>query len=165
MKITTFTAVCLLMLISCFLATASAEPTLNLDWKQNSGFNTKSGITGTWTITPLFIDNGTLSNATYIEFYLDNQLQKNATSAPFSWSFDTANYPEGTHTIKVTARNTQGETAVTEEQRDFAGFPLISIVGALLFASLVFAFVLVVTWFWIQEKARARSIQKATLGN
>ncbi|HSV50243.1 MAG TPA: Ig-like domain-containing protein [Candidatus Acidoferrales bacterium] len=165
MKTKTFTAVCLLLLISCFLATASAKPSLSLYWTQNSGFNTKTGITGTWTITPLFSDNGTQANATYIEFYLDNQLQKTLTQTPFSWSFNTDNYAEGTHTIKVIAYNALGQSATVEEQRNFTGFPVISVVGALLFASVVFAFVLLATWFLIHEKAHKRRIQKTTKGS
>ncbi len=165
MKITYLTVVCLVLLTVGFFATASAEPTLRLEWLQNSGFNMKTGITGTWTVKPSLIDNNTIANASYVEFYLDNQLQVNKTTAPFTWSFDTANYAEGTHTIKVTAANEAGEAAVAEEQRIFTGFPLISVVGALLFASLVFAFVLLLTWFWIHDKARKRRIAKATVGS
>jgi hypothetical protein len=165
MKITRIVTVCLVLLITGFFAAASAEPTLQLEWIQNSGFNMKTGITGTWTINPTLIDNGALANATYVEFYLDNQLQAHRTSAPFSWSFDTANYPEGTHTIKVIAVNAAGETAVAQEQRVFTGFPLISVVGALLFASLVFAFVLLLSWFWIHDKARKRKTAKETLSS
>jgi hypothetical protein len=165
MKITRLTAVCIALLLAGFLATASAEPTLQLDWVQNSGFNMKTGITGTWTIKPTLIDNGTVANASYVEFYLDNRLQSNQTSAPFSWSFDTAIYGEGTHTIRAIAVNAAGEAAVTEEQRVFTGFPLISVVGALLFASLVFAFALLATWFWIHEKANKRRIVKSTVSS
>jgi hypothetical protein len=161
MKITHLTAVCLILLASS-LTVASAETTLQLDWTQNSGFNMKTGITGTWTIKPTLIDNNTIANTSYVEFYLDNQLQANQTTAPFTWSFDTANYAEGTHTVKVITVNEAGEAAVAEEQRVFTGFPLISVVGALLFASLVFAFVLLFSWFWIHDKARKRKIARAT---
>jgi hypothetical protein len=164
MKITYLTVACFVLVVVGFLATASAEPTLQLEWLQNSGFNMKTGITGTWTIKTTLIDNNTIANASYVEFYLDNQLQANQTTAPFTWSFDTANYSEGTHTIKVIAANDSGEAAVAEEQRVFTGFPLISVVGVLLFASLVFAFVLLLTWFWIHDKARKRRIAKATVG-
>lgn len=164
MKITQLTVTCLALCIMVFLANASAEPTLQLEWLQNSGFNMKTGITGTWTIKPSLIDNNTIANASYVEFYLDNQLQANQTTAPFTWSFDTANYAEGTHIIKVIAANEAGEAAVAEERRVFTGFPLISVVGVLLFASLVFAFVLLLTWFWIHDKARKRRIAKATVG-
>ena len=165
MKITYLTVACFVLVVVGFLATASAEPTLQLEWFQNSGFNMKTGITGTWTIKPSLIDNNTIANASYVEFYLDNQLQANQTTAPFTWSFDTANYAEGTHTIKVITVDDAGETVVAEEQRVFTGFPLISVVGALLFASLVFAFVLLLTWFWIHDKARKRRIAKATVGS
>jgi hypothetical protein len=165
MKITHLTIACLALFIVGFLATASAEPTLQLEWTQNSGFNMKTGITGTWTIKPNLIDNNTIANVSYVEFYLDNQLQANQTTAPFAWYFDTANYAEGTHTIKVIAVNETGEAAVTEEQRVFSGFPLISVVGALMFASLVFAFALLATWFWIHDKARKRKIARATVGS
>lgn len=165
MKITHLTVACLALFTVGFLAVASAEPTLQLEWIQNSGFNMKTGITGTWTINPILIYNGTIANASYVEFYLDNQLQANQTSAPFTWSFDTANYAEGTHTIKVITVNEAGETAIAEEQRAFTDFPLISVVGAVLFASLVFAFVLLLSWFWIHDKARKRKIAKATVGS
>lgn len=165
MKITRPTAVFIALLLSGFLATASAEPTIQLNWVQNSGFNMKTGITGTWTIKPVLIDNGTIANVSHVEFYLDNQLQANRTLAPFSWSLDTANYAEGIHTIKVTAVNALGESATAEVQRVFTGFPFITVVGVLLFASLVFAFVLLFSWFFIRDKARKRGIAKTTQGS
>jgi hypothetical protein len=165
MKITHITIACFALFIVGSLATASAEPTLQLEWAQNSGFNMKTGITGTWTIKPTLLENETIANVSYVEFYLDNQLQANQTSVSFAWSFDTANFAEGTHSIKVIAVNEAGEAAVAEEQRVFSGFPLISVVGVLLFASLVFAFVLLFSWFWIHDKARKRKIARATVGS
>ncbi len=157
MKHKSLTALCFLLLLSGIVA-ASAEPSLTLDWYKQSGFSVGNGINGAWTITPLFSDN-----ASYVEFYLDGQLQQNATSAPFSWSFDTANYAEGYHTIKAVAFNPQGESATASEERDFTGFPVIYIVGVAVFGVFAFAVLLVLSWFWIKDKARARRANSAVI--
>jgi len=147
------TLACLLV-ISCMLVTASAGSSLSLEWHKINGFEFRSGINGEWAINPLLTDNTTA----YVEFYFDDKLRLNDTVAPFSWSFNTAEYTEGDHFIEVVAYNLVGETAVATEERSFVGFPFIFIIGVVLFCSIVFAFVLLVTWYIIKEKAQARRI-------
>lgn len=49
------------------------------------------------------------SDVQYVEFYLDGQLQQKDIDAPFSWQFDTANYPAGSHAIKAVAYDSSGK--------------------------------------------------------
>ncbi|MCK4849265.1 MAG: hypothetical protein KAT16_09580, partial [Candidatus Heimdallarchaeota archaeon] len=37
----------------------------------------------------------------YVEFYIDDVLQKNDTESPFSWQYNTDDYQPGKHTIKI----------------------------------------------------------------
>ncbi len=53
---------------------------------------------------------------------MDGNLQQNDTSTPFAWSFNTADYSLGTHTIKAVAYNIEGQTAVTEADRNFVEY-------------------------------------------
>jgi hypothetical protein len=152
MKLVGFTLACLLLLAPCLLLVSSAQPTLSLEWQKNSGFDLRSGMNGQWTIKPILADNTT----SYVEFYLDDNLQFNSTTEPFSWTFNTADYPEGTHTIKVATHNASGETATVKDARSFVGFPFISIIGVVLLGSIIFAFVLLLSWYIIKEKARTR---------
>ena len=145
-----------LLVIQCILFPASAESSISLEWRKINGFEFRSGINGEWAITPLLTDNTTI----YVEFYFDNELKLNNTVAPFSWTFSTADYTEGNHIVEVVAYNSVGKTEVASEERSFVGFPFIFIIGAILFCSIVFALVLLVTWYIIKEKAQARRIAR-----
>ncbi len=46
-----------------------------------------------------------------VELYLDEQLVGSLTSAPYSWSWDTTQEPNGSHVIKARARDRAGNTA------------------------------------------------------
>jgi hypothetical protein len=135
---------------------ASAESTPSLEWRKINGFELRSGINGEWKITPLLTDNTTAR----VEFYLDNKLKLNDTEPPFSWTFNTADYTEGSHLAKVVAYNSVGHIAVATEEQSFVGFPFVFVIGAVLFCSIVFAFALLITWFIIKEKAQARRIAR-----
>jgi hypothetical protein len=152
MKYVGLTLACLLLLTPFMLHSASAEPALNIEWQRNSGFDLHSGINGQWTITAHPSSNRTA----YVEFYLDSKLQTNSTQTPYSWTFNTDNYPEGEHTIRVTAYTSTGETASATDTRIFTGFPYMFIVGVLLFGSIVFAFSLLLTYYLIKQKANAK---------
>ena len=130
------------------MAAVSAEPSLWLEWVKNSGFELTGGIHGTRTVNAIFTANGI-----YVEFYLDGQLQKNDTIAPYSWTFDTDHFTEGTHILKVKAYNALGESTTVEQQLNFVEFPVFTVVSVVLFAGLVFALLLVVSWFFIKNKA------------
>ncbi len=119
---------CLLVLVlaaslTAICLNAEAKPTLTLNFYKDNGYGMGEDMNGEWTI-----NTEVSSDVRYVEFYLDDQLQLNATSAPFSWNFNTGNYTEGTHTIKVTAYNAQGESATSERQANFVGFPLTFVV-------------------------------------
>lgn len=155
MKFGCIVLACLLLLTPCILL-SSAQTSLNIEWQRDSGFDLHNGINGQYTIIAHPAGNTT----THVEFYLDNKLQLDDTQAPFFWTFNTDSYPEGQHTIKVEAYTAAGETQTATEQRSFTGFPYMFFVGVLLFASIVFAFILLLTWHLIRQKAKARIAAK-----
>lgn len=152
MKFVGLTLACLLLIAPFILLTSSAEITLSIEWQRNSGFDLSTGINGQFALTAHPQSNQT----THVEFYLDGNLQYSDTQAPYSWTFNTDSYPEGEHTIHIIAYTSSGETSAATETRSFTGFPYIFIVGVLLFASIVFAFALLLTYYLIKQKAKAR---------
>lgn len=121
-----------LVLILSFLVAANnqtiygvkAKPTLSLSYYKNNGYGMGNDISGMWTI------NAAVSpDVSSVAFYLDEQLQENDTSSPFSWNFNTDNYSLGLHTIRVVASDSLGETETVEVQRNFVGFPTGLVVG------------------------------------
>jgi ABC-type phosphate transport system permease subunit len=138
-----------IFLILVFLVTESsqnfdsvqAEPSLSLSYYKNNGYGFGKDINGIWTITALVSQN-----VSYVTFYLDNQLQQNDSSSPFSWNFNTNNYTLGLHTISVTAYDSLGEAETVEVQRNFVGFPtelLVGIIGLIVGIIAVLVFVAV----------------------
>lgn len=111
--------VCLVLAFSTFASVVVAAPSLRLDFYKNNGYGFGDDMQGQWTI-----NTAVSSDVVRVEFYFDNQLQKNATSAPFSWSFNTDNYTEGKHALKVVAFDAAGATAESERQANFVGFPV-----------------------------------------
>jgi hypothetical protein len=93
---------------------AVAEPSIDLDFYKNNGYGVGDNIGGTWTVTAIVS-----SDVKYVEFYLDDQLQQNDTSAPFSWQFDTSNYPAGSHAIKAVGYDSMGDSAFLQVERNF----------------------------------------------
>jgi flagellar basal body-associated protein FliL len=104
--------VCLIVTSACALT--HAQPSLSLSFYKNNGYGMGNDIGGIWTVTAVVS-----SNTEYVEFYLDNQLQQNDTSAQFSWQFDTSNYPTGAHTIKAVAYDAAGESTTATAERNF----------------------------------------------
>ena len=118
-----------------------AKPSLSLSYYKNNGYGFGNDINGIWTITALVSQN-----VSYVTFYLDNQLQQNDSSSPFSWNFNTNNYTLGLHTISVTAYDSLGEAETVEVQRNFVGFPtelLVGIIGLIVGIIAVLVFVAV----------------------
>jgi uncharacterized membrane protein YidH (DUF202 family) len=108
-----------LMFLSCitvllFCPLAQAKPSIDLSFEKNNGYGVGNDIGGLWTATALVS-----SDVQFVEFYLDNQLLQNDTSAPFSWQFDTSNYSSGAHVMKAVAYDSQGETAFLQINRNF----------------------------------------------
>ena len=96
------------------LLTAQATPTLSLDMNRDWGSAMGNDIAGTFTLKAT-----ASSNASYVEFYLDNQLQHNDTAAPYSWQFNTNNYTLGEHTLKAVAYDVAGENQTKEVTPNF----------------------------------------------
>lgn len=108
-------ALVLICLISALLyPLAMAKPSIDLDFYKNNGYGTGEDIGGTWTVTAIVS-----SDVQYVEFYLDGQLQQNDTSTPFSWQFDTSNYPAGSHSIRAVSYDTIGDSAFLQVERNF----------------------------------------------
>jgi hypothetical protein len=102
----------LIVLVAIPLLTVNAQPSLSL-YKDN-GYGLGNDIAGIWTA------NAQVStDVSYVEFYLDDQLQQKDTSAPFGWQFDTSNYTIGEHTIKAVAYDNQGSSQTVQLARNF----------------------------------------------
>lgn len=106
------------ILLVCLIASAAvltqAQPTVSLSFYKNNGYGMGNDIGGIWTV-----NTDVSSNTVRVEFYLDNELQQNDTSSPFSWQFNTVDYPTGAHTIKAVAYDAAGENATATAQRNF----------------------------------------------
>jgi len=109
-------------------------------------------INGEWTI-----NTATSSDVTHVEFYLDDHLEENDTSSPFSWYFDTANYTEEAHTIKAVAYNSAGETATAQAERNFVGFPITFVVEIIVFIVLVMVLSLLFALYRVRKKEAAQN--------
>ena len=102
---------------------------------------------GKWTI-----NTAVSQNTSYVEFYLDNNLEQNITSVPFNWHFDTAHYTEGHYTIKVIACDFAGESTMATIERNFLEFPLNFILGIIAIIVVVKVVSLVVLLLRVRKK-------------
>lgn len=137
--------ICIILAVSS--VSVMANPSVSLSWYKDNGYGLGNDIGGQWTITP-----AVSSDVTRVEFYLDNQLQQNATSAPFQWSFNTADYSTGTHTIKAVAYNAQGQTATAQADRNFVEYSMDLIWIILVVVIVVIAVSLVLSLYWVRKK-------------
>jgi Bacterial Ig domain len=120
---------------------AEAKPSIDLDFTKNNGYGVGNDIGGVWTITA-FVS----SDTQYVEFFIDNQLQQNDTSTPFSWKVDTSNYSSGAHTIKAIGYDFLGDNAFLQVARSFQETPtetvtttILAVVVVIIIIALVFA--------------------------
>jgi hypothetical protein len=122
MKVKIGSLVCSFIILSVLLlaslAPSNAEPALSISFYKNNGYGVGNDMQGQWTINAKVSEN-----TTHVEFYVDDQLQLDDTQAPFAWQFNTENYTEGGHTLKVVAYDSAGESAIVERQPNFVGFP------------------------------------------
>lgn len=126
---------CLLVLVLACAFTVvcvEAKPTLSISFYKDNGYGMGNDMNGEWTI-----NTEVSSDVQYVGFYVDDELQLSDTSAPFSWNFNTGNYTEGTHTLRVIAYDAQGETATAEREANFVGFPLTFVVGIIVLVVVV----------------------------
>ena len=130
--------ICVTTLLLCSLA--AAKPSIDLDFEKNNGYGVGNDIGGLWTISA-----HVSSEMAYVEFYLDDQLQRNDTSAPFSWQFDTSNYSAGSHAIKAVAYGPLGDTAFLQVERNFQETSTETVTGIII--AIVIAIVLAAIGF------------------
>ena len=142
-----FLLVCLVFVTPCFLV--AAAPSLSLSLYKNNGYGMGDDMNGVWTV-----NTAVSQNVSYVEFYVDDQLQLNDTSASFSWQFDTINYTEGTHTIRAAAFDSAGESATTQVERNFVGFPVNFVVGIIVLIVVVSAVAVLVSVYRIRKTKR-----------
>jgi hypothetical protein len=64
-------------------------------------------VSGTVSFTASASDN---VGVTKVEFYVDNVLKYTDTGSPYSWSWDTTGYSDGTHSLKAIAYDAAGNT-------------------------------------------------------
>ena len=137
-----------------FAATVKAAPSLSLSFYKDNGYGMGNDINGLWTV-----NTHVSQDVSFVEFYVDEQLQLDDTSAPFSWSFNTSNYAEGLHAIRAVAYNSSNETATAVTERNFVGFPwgfIAEIIGVI---AVGFAVALVVSVYRIKQAAKRKRAQ------
>jgi hypothetical protein len=148
--------VCLLVcfIVLSFAAAVEAAPSLSLSFYKDNGYGMGNEINGLWTV-----NTHVSQDISFVEFYVDDQSQLNDTSAPFSWSFNTINYTEGLHTIKVVAYNSLNETATAVAERNFVGFPWNFIAEIIGVVAVGFGVALVVSVYRIKQAAKKKKAQ------
>lgn len=124
---------------------------MNLSFYKDNGYGMGNDMQGKWTI-----NTSVSQSVSYVEFYLDDNLELNDTVAPFSWSLDTDNYTQGTHMIKAVAYDSSGESATAMSERNFVGFPVASIVGIIIFVVVVIVISLVISLLWVRKKEKKK---------
>jgi len=127
---------------------AEAKPSIDLDFAKDNGYGFGNDIGGLWTVNA-----HVSSEVAYVEFYLDGQLERNDTSAPFSWQFDTVNYSVGSHAIKAVAYDALGESAFLQVERNFQQTSTETVTG-IIFAIVIAVVVAAVGFALYRVKAR-----------
>jgi ABC-type transport system involved in multi-copper enzyme maturation permease subunit len=145
------------LLVLSSIAIVAAKPSLSVSFYKNNGYGMGNDVNGQWTINTEVSDN-----TTHVEFYLDNQLQLNDTTAPYQWEFTTETFNEGTHTLKLVAYDASGETAIFENQKNFVGFPMTFVVGIISVVVVVFVIALIISAYRIKKEAAKK---RAKYGN
>jgi hypothetical protein len=120
------------MVVFLFGAAAEAKPSIDFEFYKNNGYGIGDEIGGVWTITAKVS-----TDVQYVEFYLDDHLKLNDTTAPFSWQFDTLNYPAGSHAIKAVAYDSSGSSAMLQVTRNFQDTPTLTVMTPILAAVIV----------------------------
>jgi hypothetical protein len=94
----------LLTLVALCL-TVEAQSKFSLTLYKNNGYGLGKDMAGLWTLKTDFS-----TDTSYVEFYIDNHLQANDTTAPYNWQFITSNFTIGEHTLKAVSYNNSGES-------------------------------------------------------
>jgi hypothetical protein len=128
---------------------AEAKPSIDLGFEKNNGYGMGNDIGGLWTVSA-----HVSSEVVYVEFYLDGQLQLNDISAPFSWQFETSNYPSGSHDIKAVAYDSLGDTAFLQVERNFQETSTETVTGIII--AIVIAIIIAVIGFTLYKLRAAK---------
>jgi hypothetical protein len=91
-----------------------ANPTISVSLYKDNGYGFGDDMAGLWTLK-----TSASTDTAYVEFYLDDKLQLNDTASPFSWQFNTENYPIGEHTLKAVAYDSAGGSAADQVSQNF----------------------------------------------
>jgi len=83
----------------------STPPTVSLTAPSNG-----ATVSGTVTVTATASDNVGVAN---VKFYLDGTQQQTDATSPYSWSWNTASAPNGSHTLTAEATDNSGNTATS----------------------------------------------------
>jgi hypothetical protein len=137
-------ALCIFIIVSAVMLacslTVQANPSISLSFYKNNGYGLGNDMNGYFTL------NAAVSqDVTRVEFYIDNQLVENDTSAPFSWPFNTEDYALGSHTMKAVAFDASNQTATASVERNFVSFPTTFVVGIIV-AVIVVAVIVPLVW-------------------
>lgn len=115
-----------------FGTVAEAKPSIDFEFYKNDGYGMGDDIGGVWTITAKVS-----TDVQYVEFYLDDQIQQKDTTAPYSWQFNTLNYPVGSHAIKAVAYDSSGSSAMLQVTRDFQDTPTLTVMTPIIAAVII----------------------------
>jgi ABC-type sugar transport system permease subunit len=150
-KFAVFAILICALVLSCTATYISAAPSLSLSWYKDNGYGMGSDIGGYFTV-----NTNVSPDVVYVEFYVDDELQLNDTVAPFSWSLNTGNFTDGTHTIKAVAYDSIGETAIAEAQRNFVEYSMNFLIIVFVIVVVVLAVSLVAALVWAKKKEAKR---------
>jgi hypothetical protein len=112
-----FSLIFLVTIVAVPILAADAKPTISLSLYKDNGYGLGDDVGGQWTLK-----TATSDDVVYVEFYLDDQLQLNDTSSPYSWQFNTNNYTLGEHTFIALAYDAQGESTAATIDRKFVEY-------------------------------------------
>lgn len=87
-----------------------ADQTLVLDFNRDFGYGGFSGdIQGQFSLKV-----SSPTDLVRVEYYLDDELVFNSSQPPFSWQFNTANFPAGRHTFRAVGYKADGSLVQAE---------------------------------------------------
>ncbi|MCW4017084.1 MAG: Ig-like domain-containing protein [Candidatus Bathyarchaeota archaeon] len=131
-------------------AQVNADPTITMKIHKDYGYSSfGNDAQGDWTV------HATVSeDTTRVEFYLDDELQFDDTQTPFAWSYVTDDFPEGLHTIKAVAYDSNGNTATAEVEQNFVPFPMDFTIGIVIAVVVISVVVSILAVVFARRKTR-----------
>jgi uncharacterized C2H2 Zn-finger protein len=135
------------MLTLVFITKVSAEPTISLSINRiGPGANIGSDMNGMFTVSAQVS-----SDVARVEFYLNGTLQANDTTAPFSWTADSNDYPLGSYNITGVAFDSTGHQAVYSFNENFIEMPMWTIIPLIVLLIVIFLG-LPIFYIWYSRK-------------